>query len=127
MEQLARQVGIPAHTWDQWIGGTSMASRICMTALCFSTTMTQPRRSIAGLERSTEPAGSAIRSIWAEDYVSTRRGAHEEDIVRRMELRLSRSQVCNAHESRIRKVAIRFLQQFDLSAWIRAPPKKNKS
>ena len=102
-----------------------------MTALCFSTTinaLTQPRRSIAGLERSTEPAGSAIRSIWAEDYVSTRRGAHEEDIVRRMELRLSRSQVCNAHESRIRKVAIRFLQQFDLSAWIRAPPKKkNKS
>ena len=56
--------------------------------------------------------------------MSTRRGAHEEDIVRRMELRLSRSQVCNAHESRIRKVAIRFLQQFDLSAWIRAPPKK---
>ena len=97
-----------------------------MTALCFSTTMTQPRRSIAGLERSTEPAGSVIRSIWAEDYVSTRRGAHEEDIVRRMELRLSRSQVCNAHESRIRKVAIRFLQQFDLSAWIRAPPKKKQ-
>ena len=61
-------------------------------------------------------------SIWAEDHVSTRRGAHEEDIVRRMEPRLSRSQVCNAHESRIRKVAIRFLQQFDLSAWIRAPP-----
>ena len=99
-----------------------------MTALCFSTTMTQPRRSIAGTERSTEPAGSAISSTWAEDDVPTRRGAHkEEDIVRRMELALSRSLVCNAHESRIRKVAIRFLQQFGLSAWIRAPPKKNKS
>ena len=54
--------------------------------------------------------------------MSTRRGARGQDIVRRMGLRLSRSQVCNAHESRIRKVAIRFLQQFDLSAWIRAPP-----
>ena len=35
-----------------------------------------------------------------------RRGAREGDeIVHRMELALSRSQVCNAHESRIRKVA----------------------
>ena len=102
-----------------------------MPALCFSTTinaLTQPRRSIAGLERSTEPAGSAISTILALDVVSMRHGAREGDeIVHRMELALSRSQVCNAHESRIRKVAIRFLQQFGLSAWIRAPPKKNKS
>ena len=64
-----------------------------MPALCFSTTinaLTQPRRSIAGLERSTtEPAGSAISIILAEDVVSMRRGAHEgEEMVRRMELAL---------------------------------------
>ena len=63
-----------------------------MPALCFPTTInarTQPRRSIAGLERSTEPAGSAISIISAKDVVSMRRGAHEgEEIVRRMELAL---------------------------------------
>ena len=57
-----------------------MASRIYLPAQCVALkALTQPRRSIAGTERSTEPAGSAISIILAEDVVSMRRGAREGD------------------------------------------------
>ena len=61
-----------------------------MPAWCFPVeALTQPRSSIAGTERSTEPATSIFSTILAEDVVSMRRGAHEgEEIVRRMELAL---------------------------------------
>ena len=57
-----------------------------MPAWCFPVeALTQPRSSIAGTERSTEPATSVFSTILAEDVVSMRRGAHEgKEIVRRM-------------------------------------------
>ena len=59
-----------------------------MPASCFPLeALTQPRRSIAGTECSSEPAMSVMSTILAEDIVSMRHGAHEEEeIDRKMEL-----------------------------------------